>query len=634
MTNTLYHLLPRLLFAMFLSLSCAWQFTRLDEVKAGQGQNDSKCSKYLPLIGCTMLPAIIFVHCIIRMLANPSDFTQWLFLDFFQLFFSLALYYAVLIVAMPFFRNRISARACASLWAIPNILYCLFYNPISQFFRSPKLVIPVSRRVLQVGTLVWFIGFVAVFAWKLLEHLLFRHRLIKNTTPVTDPEILAVWQKVLDDSHIQNAPFHVGECAVIQTPLSIGLFRNVTWVLLPKRAYSAQELELILRHEVIHIGREDSWLKFFFMLCSAICWFNPLLWLAAKRSREDVELSCDETVLLGETAPVRKQYAELLLTTAGDERGFTTCLSASANSLRYRLKNIMQPGQRSGGALVVFVFTMAVFCTLGFAAVGYNAQTGTEGIFDGQSPAQYHLVSAGSSLYENGIPGDYAAQDTDAFLDYFSGLQLYELSRRYDYSDSREIGYYTLAAPYGKLYLTLYDHAISVTRQVNPPKENYEDTFRNVTYYLPSKTDWDLLHQSVTLLPEATASDAAESPPQRAQPERVFRLESGQRVLLESDEQSALSLPALDYSAEDGNFSLHFSQPLGPVTVKFTAWDESDRQDYDYPLFSETVSFEIPDVPSRCTVTAQYEADDAQIYESEYDFTLGSTPSGCYATQN
>lgn len=633
MTNTLYYLLPRLLVAMVLSLACAWQFTRLDETKAGQGQ-DSKAAKYLPLIGCTMLPAMILVVCVARMFDKQSDFTQWLFLDFFQLFFSLALYYAVLMVAMPFFRNRISARACASLWAIPNILYCLFYNPISQFFRSPKLVIPLSRRVLQIGASIWFIGFIAILAWKLLEHLLFRRRLIANTTPVTDPEILAVWQKVLDDSHIQNAPYHVGVCTVIQTPLSIGLFRNVTWVLLPKRAYSTQELELILRHEVIHIGREDSWLKFFFLLCCALCWFNPLLWLAARRSREDVELSCDETVLLGETAPVRKQYAELLLTTAGDERGFTTCLSASANSLRYRLKNIMQPGQRSGGALVVFAFTMAVFCTIGFAAIGYNAQTGAEGIFDGQSPAQYKLVSAGSSLYENGIPRDCAAQDSDAFLRYLSGLQLYELSRSYDYSDSREIGYYTLTAPYGKLYLTLYDHAISVTRQVNPPKENYEDTFCNVTYYLPSKTDWDFLHQSVTLLPEAPASDTEETEPLLAQPDRVFRLESGQRVPLGSDEQNALGFPALDYSAEDGNFSLHSAQPLGPVTVQLNAWDESDAQIFNYPIFSETVSFEIPDVPSRCTVTAQYEAADGQIYESEYDFLLGSTPNGCYATQN
>ena len=45
-----------------------------------------------------------------------------------------------------------------------------------------------------------------------------------------------------------------------------------------------------------------------------------------------------ETVLLDADSSVKRQYAGLLLKTAGDERGFTTCLSASAGALRYRLK--------------------------------------------------------------------------------------------------------------------------------------------------------------------------------------------------------------------------------------------------------------------------------------------------------
>ena len=63
--------------------------------------------------------------------------------------------------------------------------------------------------------------------------------------------------------------------------------------------------------------------------------------VAARKSADDLELSCDETVLAGEDSGSRKRYAELILKTAGDERGFTTCLSATATALRYRLKNII-----------------------------------------------------------------------------------------------------------------------------------------------------------------------------------------------------------------------------------------------------------------------------------------------------
>ncbi|MFR3289972.1 MAG: hypothetical protein ACLTSG_06665 [Lachnospiraceae bacterium] len=71
------------------------------------------------------------------------------------------------------------------------------------------------------------------------------------------------------------------------------------------------------------------------------------------RSAEDLELSCDEAVLFGAPKDERRRYADLLLSTAGDARGFTTCLSATGRSLRYRLKNVMQPPMKAGGALAI-----------------------------------------------------------------------------------------------------------------------------------------------------------------------------------------------------------------------------------------------------------------------------------------
>ena len=67
------------------------------------------------------------------------------------------------------------------------------------------------------------------------------------------------------------------------------------------------------------------------------------MWMAMERSAQDMELSCDETVLLEADDVTRRRYAGLLLATAGDSRGFTTCLSASASALRYRLRNVSIP---------------------------------------------------------------------------------------------------------------------------------------------------------------------------------------------------------------------------------------------------------------------------------------------------
>lgn len=53
-----------------------------------------------------------------------------------------------------------------------------------------------------------------------------------------------------------------------------------------------------------------------------------------RKSAEDIELSCDESVTFGVSADERRRYADLILSSAGDGRGFTTCLSAKASSLR------------------------------------------------------------------------------------------------------------------------------------------------------------------------------------------------------------------------------------------------------------------------------------------------------------
>ena len=70
------------------------------------------------------------------------------------------------------------------------------------------------------------------------------------------------------------------------------------------------------------------------VFCTAMCWFNPLMWVAMRKSADDFELSCDESVLLAQPQPVRRQYAELLLRPAGDARGVATSQSATASAQR------------------------------------------------------------------------------------------------------------------------------------------------------------------------------------------------------------------------------------------------------------------------------------------------------------
>lgn len=138
---------------------------------------------------------------------------------------------------------------------------------------------------------------------------------------------------------------------------------------LPDKSYTLDELELIFRHELRHVQRRDVDTKIMLAFFEAVCWFNPLMWLASKRAVADMELSCDEMVVYGKDDQERKQYASLLLHTAGNDRGFSTCLSASAKTLRYRLKNIMRQRKRFSGAILLGVMTAALVMSTGLITV-------------------------------------------------------------------------------------------------------------------------------------------------------------------------------------------------------------------------------------------------------------------------
>ena len=172
-----------------------------------------------------------------------------------------------------------------------------------------------------------------------MEHWKFRSEVLKYAKKVEDEAILELWNNELKSAGMRYTKYPLLISKKIKTPLSIGTNRSTICVLLPEKEYSLEELSLIFRHEIIHIGREDAWSKFTILFCTATCWFNPLMLIAMRKSAEDLELSCDETVLLQADEKTRRQYAELLLSTVGDERGFTTCLSSSAKALKYRLEN-------------------------------------------------------------------------------------------------------------------------------------------------------------------------------------------------------------------------------------------------------------------------------------------------------
>ncbi|WP_209345636.1 M56 family metallopeptidase [Flavonifractor sp. AGMB03687] len=276
-----------------------------------------------------------------------------------------------LLVLLPLLRRRISALACATLWLLPTLLYFPFFPGILSLsttsYRPSLLVLSVPRDVLLLLVKLWGVGAAVVLAWQIFSHYRFCRAILKDAVPVTDPEVLSLWnhaQSILR----RKKPIPLLISPAVASPLTVGLYSMVA--LLPQRDFTLEQYRLIFRHELLHIQRSDVDMKCFCMLCRAICWFNPLVWVATRRASDDLELSCDELVVYGAEESVRQTYAALLLETAGDQRGLSTCLSASASSLRQRLRGVMAPGKRTSGAVLLGLTMALLMLCFGMVTVG------------------------------------------------------------------------------------------------------------------------------------------------------------------------------------------------------------------------------------------------------------------------
>lgn len=76
--------------------------------------------------------------------------------------------------------------------------------------------------------------------------------------------------------------------------------------------FDARQRGLILAHERTHVVRGDGWANLAVAALRALCWFNPLVHVAARCFRHDQELACDALVV-ARHPPLRRAYGDALL---------------------------------------------------------------------------------------------------------------------------------------------------------------------------------------------------------------------------------------------------------------------------------------------------------------------------------
>lgn len=206
--------------------------------------------------------------------------------------------------------------------------------------------------------LIWIFGLLVCVLFFLITH--FRCRMEYKTALPIDNELVREWLY----EHPIKRKVEIRQSDKISAPLTYGIFRPV--VLLPKATEWTNETRLryILTHEFIHIQRFDIILKW--LLASVLCvyWFNPFVWMMYVLANRDIELSCDETVVLTFGETMKSAYALALIGLEEKKSRLSPLVNHfSKNAIEERIVAIMKIKKISLAGFVLSLMLVIVTTT-------------------------------------------------------------------------------------------------------------------------------------------------------------------------------------------------------------------------------------------------------------------------------
>ncbi len=363
----------RLFVGLFLSALVAWSYRRSRRCERGAPVSmaflDAPAGhKYTYVYFDPLaLPIVLGIYLLLILLMGLGNFgiVAGFFLG---AILTISIYFGLLLLLLPLLRRFFSSHACAVLWLLPTFLFYLPSVP-DKLAWSALLTLELPADFPRLFMCIYLPVALAVFGWKLLENHLFYKRTMASAREIREGREPELFKAELERvSYLK--PVKLCYCEALSSPLSMGIYDQTRVTLLPHRDYTEQELNFIFRHEVCHLQRCDIHTKVCLAFCLAFCWFDPLVWLAVRRAAEDLELACDELVLEGLGREERQAYARLLLMNSGKAPGFTSCLSAAGRTMRYRLKNVVEPRRRLPGILLLAA--VMFLCVMGYGLVIFS----------------------------------------------------------------------------------------------------------------------------------------------------------------------------------------------------------------------------------------------------------------------
>jgi beta-lactamase regulating signal transducer with metallopeptidase domain len=213
-------------------------------------------------------------------------------------------------------------------------------RPATRWDEAAPLRLPRLRADVAIG-IAWVVGLVLVLASVMvgLARTAWMARHAREMVTGRAVELLA------------QVRAQLGVRRPVRLLRSVDRVMPMTWgarapvILLPAdaTAWSVEHLRAVILHELAHVKRHDFATQLVARMACAVLWFHPLVWVAARRMREERELACDDLVL--RSGSRASDYAQQLLDLARALRAPRLAAAATVAMAR--------PSQLAGRLLAV-----------------------------------------------------------------------------------------------------------------------------------------------------------------------------------------------------------------------------------------------------------------------------------------
>lgn len=156
---------------------------------------------------------------------------------------------------------------------------------------------------------------------------------------------------------------------VITSPATVYWWNpQILWPEICHKAEYLSESMQIMRHELVHIRRQDYLISKIENIICATLFFNPLIWFAKRRMQIERELASDLAVVEARPDDHRADYAASLAHLARMKRevkdGLAVTFPTPASSLKKRIRSLLVTSAEPSGAGQLGQITLALVVTL------------------------------------------------------------------------------------------------------------------------------------------------------------------------------------------------------------------------------------------------------------------------------